>query len=258
MRDNLLKKIIKLYYRPDSKHYILVGPMKGMVFRVNNVTQLTPLYSGDERWHQKRFKELMCEGKTVIDVGANWGLHTLYSSRLVGKKGKVIAIEPLPVAFNELKWHVKENSCENVVLLNIALGESNGEIKILSEKDTGQGIVSDFVNDNSCVMNENIVIQKKLDTIVQELELNKIDLIKVDVEGAEKNVVMGGEETVGQFRPYFIIDPHDPKNDVFLGKWFTERGYKLERVNKTLPAITRTDKGWPDREGVWSALLAIP
>lgn len=258
MINNLLKKILKLYYRQNSEHYILTGPMRGMMFRVNNVTQLMPLYSGNERPHQMRFKELLTEGDVIIDIGANWGLHTLYTSTLVGKTGKVVSVEPFLPAFVELEWHIAKNNCKNVVALNFAVGEFDGEIKIFSKDNSSQGVVFDCVNKKETMEGESFVEQKKLDTIVQELKLKKIDLIKVDVEGAEHHVLEGGKQAVDKFRPCFIIDLHNPENDIFTGKWFTERGYKLERVDKSLSPILKTDKGWPDKEGVWGSLLAIP
>jgi FkbM family methyltransferase len=258
MKDNLLKKIVKLYYRDNSIHYILLGPMTGIKFRINKVTQLTPLYSGNEPWHQRRFKELLKKNSVVIDVGANWGLHTLYTSKLVGKIGKVIAIEPFPLAFKELKWHIAKNACQNVIALNLAIGETDEEIKLLSKNGSGEGILADCAKEINGLVNEHLVKQQKLDTVVRELKLDRVDLIKVDVEGAEHNVLKGAEQVVDKFHPVFIIDPHNPNNDLFIGKWFTAKGYRLERVNKNLPPILKTDKGWPDKEGIWGSVLAIP
>ena len=123
-----------------------MGPMVGMQFRVNNVTKLMPLYSGSEPWHQKRFKEFLRNNSVIIDIGANWGLHTLYTSKLVGKSGKVIAIEPYLPAFEELKWHIAKNNCQNIIVLNSAVGGYDGEAKILSKSDLSQGVIADCIN----------------------------------------------------------------------------------------------------------------
>jgi FkbM family methyltransferase len=258
MKDNFIKKAIKVYYRDNSEHYILFGPIRGMKVRINHVTKLMSLYSGIERSHQRRLKESLKEGDVVIDVGANWGLHTLYSSRLVGETGQVIAIEPFPLAYTELEWHVMKNKCDNVVVLHCAVGKFNGEIKMVSNIDASQGIVSDrcIVKDDLC--DEILVQNKTLDSIVQEMDPGKIDFVKIDVEGAEDYVLQGAEKTIDKFRPKIIIDPHTPENDLFIGKWFSERGYKVERVDRSLPPIISIDKGWPDKEGIWGSLLAIP
>jgi len=258
MKDNLLKKLFRLYYRDNTTHCIILGPMTGMRFRVNNITMLMPLYSGNEPLHHKRFKEILKNDSIVIDIGANWGLHTLYTSKLVGKIGKVIAIEPFSPAFRELKWHIAENACQNVVALNIAIGEFDGEIKMLTKDESAEGVVADCANKADTFLNEFLVKQQRLDTVVRELALDRVDLIKVDVEGAENNVLKGAEQVVDKFRPIFIIDLHFPNNDLFVGKWFTEKGYRLERVNKNLPRILKTDKGRADKNGVWGSVLAIP
>jgi FkbM family methyltransferase len=258
MKKNLLKKIARLYYHDNSTHYIIMGSMAGMQFRVNNVTGLAPLYSGNEPWHQRRFRGLLKKGSVVIDVGANWGLHTLYTSKLVGKTGKIIAIEPFPSAFKELKWHITKNACQNVIALNLAVGEYDGEIRFLSKDGSGQGVVADCVKGAIASVIEHSVKQKKLNTIVQELAVDRVDLIKIDVEGAEHHVLEGAEQVVNRFHPIFIIDSHTYDNALFIAKWFTEKGYRLERVNKNLPPILKTDTAWPDRNGVWGSVLAIP
>ncbi len=70
---------------------IRFGAIRGMRFRVNLITGLSPWYSGAERPQQRAFKALLGPGDVVIDIGANWGLHTLYLSRLVGPTGRVLA-----------------------------------------------------------------------------------------------------------------------------------------------------------------------
>ena len=258
MKENFIKKLIKLHYCEGSLHYILFGPMKGLVFRVNRVTQLMPIYSGTERWHQRCFRDMLHKGDVVIDIGASWGLHTLYTSKLVGNTGMVISIEPFLYAFMELKWHVKKNKCSNVITLDAAVGAYDGKVDISYEDGAGQGIVYDCCKNSHIVKNNISVRQKKLDTITEEIDMQKIDLIKIDVEGAEHNVLMGAEQTVEKYRPYIIIDPHNPDNDLFVGRWLAERHYEIQRINKKLPRIKRIDRSWPDPEGVWGTLLAMP
>src|SRR5687767_677321 len=103
MRNHLLKQLIKTtFFRPGVVRRTRVGPLRGMVFKVSPITGMSPWYSGAEREHQQAFRRLVGLGAMVIDVGANWGIHALYLSRLVGASGKVIAFEPYPPAFAEL------------------------------------------------------------------------------------------------------------------------------------------------------------
>jgi hypothetical protein len=121
------KAIGSLYLRPGSVRRIQFGPLRGMVFRVGPFTGLSPWYSGAERDHQRAFRRLVGPGWLVVDLGANWGLHTLYLSRLVGAEGKVIAVECFSPAFAELKWHLAANRCNNVTAVQVALSDRNGQ-----------------------------------------------------------------------------------------------------------------------------------
>ena len=107
-----------LWFRPGAVRYIRMGPLQGMRFRVNEIIGLSPWHSGSERQYQKVFKKIIRTGDVIIDIGANWGLHALCFSRLVGVSGKVQAIEPYPPAFTELEWHLKANHCSNIIALH--------------------------------------------------------------------------------------------------------------------------------------------
>jgi hypothetical protein len=72
-----------------------------MRYRVREITGLSPWYPGADHEQQKAFKELVGEGDTVVDVGANCGLHVFYLSKLVGPRRLVVAVEPFAAAKRE-------------------------------------------------------------------------------------------------------------------------------------------------------------
>ena len=80
--------------------------------------------------------------------------------------------------------------------------------------------------------------------------------MKVDVEGAESAVLSGAQQTLEQHRPCLIVDLHTPEQDVRVAGILTAHDYVLERLEG--PPITRADTGWPDPEGGWGSLLAMP
>src|SRR5262249_12072886 len=124
MKNNSLKRIAKaLYFRPNTVHRIRFGPLRGMIYKVDETTGLSAWYSGGERDHQNFCKKLVRDGDVVIDVGANWGVHSLYLSRLVGPSGMVIAFEALPEDMCNLQWHVNANHCSNVKIVRKAASE---------------------------------------------------------------------------------------------------------------------------------------
>jgi len=89
-----------------------------------------------------------------------------------------------------------------------------------------------------------------------KVEIKRLRLIKIDVEGAGGKVLSGAQKTIKDFKPYFVIDLHTPEQDIFVGQLLTSAGYKLSRLAR--PPILHTDRGWPDPTGVWGSILASP
>lgn len=257
MRNNYLKKIAKaLYFRPDAIRRIQIGPLRGMKYRVGEITGLSAWYSGAEREHQKAFKSLIKAGDTAIDVGANWGLHTLYLSKLVGPTGRILAIEPFPPAIKDLNWHLRANGCSNVEILECALSESDGASPFSPGESAYTGGLADARPSGPSHQKLLEVKTRRLDSIIEELEIGNTKLIKVDVEGAETKVLLGARKTIEQHRPFFIVDLHTPEQDVSVARLLTDWGYKLSRLSG--PPILDTSVGWPHTNGVWGTILARP
>ncbi len=257
MKDNLLKQLAKkLYFYPGAIRRIRVGPLRGMIFRVNGVTGLSPWYSGVERDHQRAFRKLVRAGDVVIDMGANWGLHTLYLSRLVGREGMVVAVEPFPPAVAELEWHIRANGCSNVKVLPVAISHADGDEAFVlgGSACTGKllAVLSGSGNHESTIS----VTTRTLDSLVEELQIARLKLVKIDVEGAEGKVLLGSQRAVERHHPYFVIDLHGPEADVSVARLLTSWGYEICRLSG--PPILRTDVGWPDPAGVWGSIVAAP
>jgi FkbM family methyltransferase len=257
MKETLFKAVVRAcLFPPGAVRRIYVGPLRGMRFRVSPITGLAPSYSGTERAHQKVFRCLVKPGDVVVDVGANWGQHTLYMSRLVGALGSVIALEPYPPAFVELQWHLAANSCRNVLALLVALSDQDGwaSFQVGAHASVGSLVAAPERQTGSSAQIS--VTTRSLDTVVQLLKLSRLNLIKIDVEGAEALVLAGASEAITRFQPALVIDLHTPEQDLAVARWLTQRGYRLQRL--VGPSILRTDRGWPHSEGVWGSLLALP
>lgn len=100
------------------------------------------------------------------------------------------------------------------------------------------------------------VAVRTLDSLVEDLHLARIRLVKIDVEGAESMVIRGARATLDRFQPHLIVDLHTPEQDVDVAHLLASRGYTLERLDG--PPIRRYDRGWPEPEGVRGSLLASP
>jgi FkbM family methyltransferase len=130
-------------------------------------------------------------GMTVLDVGANIGYHTLALSRLVGETGSVFAVEPNSENCRLILASLRENGFENVQLIPMALDSKRGWAYYTSHVGSNGGLVDssakEYVEAGGWV-----VPTVTLDEMVQ----SRVDLIKIDVEGAEGRVVNGASKTI--------------------------------------------------------------
>ena len=257
MRETRLKGLMRsLFFPCGSLRKILFGPLRGMLYRVGPVTGLSPFYSGTERNEQKIFKSIIKKGDVVFDVGANWGVHTLYFSKLVGSEGRVFSMEPGESAFHELEWHIEGNNLKNVRAFKIALNKEDGESLLINGEATQTNTLLSALAHAQANQKMERVKVRTLDSLMKECDLKQLNLIKLDVEGSEHNVLLGSENTINHYRPYWIIELHTPEQDVKVSKFLISKGYEISRIGN--PPIKRFDVGWPEKDGVWGTILAKP
>jgi len=165
-------------------------------------------------------------GIVIVDVGAHVGTFTLLASKIVGEKGKVIAIEPEPKNYKQLIENIKLNNFLNVNPLNIALGDYNGFGKLyISYSPQCHSLL--FKEDKISSIE---VLLKTLDNLLEELNLKKIDVIKIDVEGAEILVLKGAEKTLKANPNIKIIvaAEHYPSEAKEVCQFLNDRGFKTK------------------------------
>ena len=140
------------------------------------------------------FRKVLRPGMTVIDVGTNAGWFTLLSARRVGPAGKVFSFEPEPSNVAALRENVQLNGFQNVSVYNVALFDSEGEMA-LSLSPTASAWHSMVLH----VGEDSIKVRTVcLDGVMRQANVDHVDLLKVDVEGAEPNVLLGARETLAR------------------------------------------------------------
>ena len=138
------------------------------------------------------------EGDIVVDVGANVGMFTVKAALSVGDKGKVIAIEPIEENFELLKRNIEFHNLNNVYIIRKAIGRKKGKttmIKSLLSATHQLKEIKDFKNPEFSIQEVDVEVDT-LDNIVKEFSINRIDLLKIDVEGAELEVLKGAKESL--------------------------------------------------------------
>lgn len=136
------------------------------------------------------------QGDTVVDVGANVGYFTLLAAELSGAVGSVYAVEPLPTALDQLRRNVALNRPETVTIHAVACGESEGTAEIFGGDASNIGNASTVGGGTS----EGKVRRATLDTLLANVDLEKISLVKIDTEGDEAAVLLGAQRTLAGMR----------------------------------------------------------
>jgi len=156
--------------------------------------------SRDGNWEEKTeetMRQEVKEGNAVVDIGASIGYFTLLMAKLVGKSGTVYCIEPTPNQFIYLKHNIIQNGFEDRVLgLNIAASDQNGSIAIQC---------------NACSPNK--LLGWRLDDILPE----KVDFIKMDIDGSETKALKGLIKTIENNPQLKMIVEYHPESHKKLG-----------------------------------------
>lgn len=165
-------------------------------------------------------------GDIVLDIGAYVGMFTVKASRLVGDKGKVIAVEPSPQNYELL-----EKNCEglnNVILVKKAIMSKTGTGKLYYAKSTAS---------NSLIIRGERYVEVrtiKLDDLMIDLGLDKVDIIKIDAEGAEIDVLQGGQVVLANGTRLAIAAYHTAPNGkaeiAQVTSLLQEADYKVARI----------------------------
>ena len=161
---------------------------------------------------------ILFPSKTFVDIGANLGIYTLVASRIVGPSGRVIAFEPSLQSFLTLKENVSLNGFKNVLAVRVALSDKTGEAFLYHGSDAGKNSLGSFPCREP--KGEPVATQS-LDEALHQLSVETVDVIKMDVEGAEELVLRGAKRTVASHRPIVLFEIN-PESSRRLG--FSPRG----------------------------------
>ena len=169
------------------------------------------------------------EGDTVIDIGAHIGRYTITSSKQVGNTGRVVAIEADPENFELLKRNIALNKLTNVLTLNYAVFSTRTRMK-LYEQSASAKYNSLMLARAAKTKNYVEVNADTLDNILKLNEVNQVNWIKIDVEGAEFEVLKGSSKTLSSENVSLFIEIHnieDPSHYDNIVDFLKSRNYEI-------------------------------
>lgn len=154
---------------------------------------------------------LLKSDSVFLDIGANHGIYTFCGSSLIGSDGRIVAAEPQPRLVEALLRSKNENGLEHIAIIASAVGAQIGHIDFfVPSGGSGVGsIIKSHASQSSSKTKQIVVNITTIDHIIQEENLTKVDLIKVDVEGGELQVFQGAKSTLLCHKPFlwFEVNP---------------------------------------------------
>lgn len=209
-----------------ENHRIRGEYIQRMIFKSENFFDI-----GDLEWLRKN--KILRKGMNILDIGANIGNHTIYFAKICNA-GHVYSFEPVRDTYKMLCKNCRINGLDQVSLYNFALGrkQTSVQIKSFNEKNYG-GTVLQYCKGGGiacCALDELIMdpeAGKKMEEKTEEKIEKKIDFIKIDVEGFENEILLGGAELIKRDQPVIFVEIFE-ENVNTVDKTMKKLGYEMK------------------------------
>lgn len=254
-----LARVLAVVTRLRGKRQV-TKTIDGVTFELDlqEVIDSSLYFSGTfEAEAEEVLESLVRPGMVAVDIGANFGYHTFRMARSVGDDGQVLAIEPTTWAYDKLQ----RNALLNPSITNIRYAKVG-----LSDSDVGQTEIAFQSSYRLDGRQEDVVETVRLttlDIVVAEQALQRVDFVKLDVDGFEGRVLRGAVETLRRHHPviFFELTPSAMTSNgddaMTLLRWLEELGYDFQsETQEAISDVPRFCNGIAD--GYSINLLAVP
>lgn len=211
--------------RKTRPRTIVRGLASGYRICVSPTENLGYLLGTYEPHLQRAIRQYVAAGDTVYDIGANIGYVSLSLAKRVGSSGRVVAFEPFPRNADLLRRNIEDNGLTNVQLLEVAASDSCGEAVIrIAENHATASLVWHRSNPSAL---ELVIKKVVIDDLVEAGTISEPKFVKIDVEGAEGQVLQGMRPTVAKAAPVLFIESSDAGRETV---WYllSELGYRCQ------------------------------
>ncbi len=206
----------------SSGREIVKGPLTGYRLCLGKDDRNAYLVNEHEPEIVGFFSGLCQPGMRVLDIGAHIGYFTLLSSVKVGAEGRVLTFEPNPVNYRKITTMVGLNSLKNVTVLPNAASDCECTVSFAVESTGQMGHITESQQGGE----QTVTVQAvRVDDAVQRSGLDRVDLIKLDVEGAEPKALAGMEGILRRWGPTVVCEWHPAAAGRDYAATFARLGY---------------------------------
>jgi FkbM family methyltransferase len=197
------------------------------------------LAEGD--WFERElefWRQYLQPGMNAIDIGASVGIYTFSAAQRVGVNGRVYAIEPFSTAIDCLQETCRYNQLENVEIFRQAIGDRDDKARLVLQSSSEFNYIAavDRVLTPATEIEE--VDCMTLDTFVERLGIDRLEVIKISTEGNELAILSGSEQTLAKFAPTIIYNSYTSKGvDLAAAQYLLDRDYELFRYQPYLQQL---------------------
>jgi FkbM family methyltransferase len=192
------------------------------------------------------------DGVIAIDGGANIGVHTVEWAKAMTGWGSVLAVEAQERIYYALAGNVAINNCFNATVINAAISSESGTLQIpnpnyflpssFGSLELRQRAGNEFIGQPIDYANNTVIVRK---VTIDEINLPRVDFIKLDIEGMEMEALEGARQTIDRSVPILLIE-RIKADGAQLTQWLEGRGYQVMQVGINLVAVHKTDKTLAD------------
>ena len=154
---------------------------------------------------------------TIIDIGAHYGYFSIFASKNLDKDSKIISIEPSSTNFNQLNRNFKDCKTSNINTFNIAIGGEQGEVKLYKSKSVNHSVFKDYALLKRNLEYEDVEMNT-LENLIKDNNLDKIDFLKMDCEGAEYSILENTPKNIFNKITTISLEFHDLKDKGFTAQ----------------------------------------
>jgi FkbM family methyltransferase len=227
--DKILRLPLRLIPR-EAALKILSGPLRGKKW-VAGAASHGYWLGTYERDVLDAFVKAIHRGATVYDIGANVGLYTLLASVSAGAAGWVYAFEPVERNLVYLRRHLALNKVENCQVLEVAVADLEGQTRFARSRE---GHSMGRLANNGELQVRCVTLDG---CIYGRAGLRPPDVLKIDVEGAEREVLRGARRSIAEFHPTVFLEVHGTEQHHDCRDFLRGLGYELEETYGRLVAV---------------------